>query len=115
MPNKNKGGVKFDAGKPMMSLISSKFLVGLAKALTYGAKKYAKDGKSGAHNWRKGLSISRTYDALQRHLVAWNDGENIDEDSGLPHLYLAACELMFITETMETKPHLDDRYIEEQQ
>lgn len=95
---------KNDLGKPRMELISSKFLVGLAKVLTHGAKKYA------AHNWRKGLAYSRVYGALQRHLAAWNDGEDLDAETGLSHLYHAACELMFLAEFAETRPDLDDRW-----
>lgn len=102
---KNKTvATKHDGGKPMMGLISSKFLIGLAKVLTFGAGKYA------AHNWRKGFVLSRPYDALQRHLTAWNDGEDLDPESGLNHLDHAACELMFLRELAETHPELDDRY-----
>ena len=57
--------LKFDYGKPMIGLISTIFTVGLAKVLTFGAKKYA------AHNWRNGFVHSRPYDALQRHLLAY--------------------------------------------
>lgn len=88
----------------MLGLISSIFLVGLARVLTFGAKKYA------AHNWRKGLAYSRCYDALQRHLVAWNGAEDLDKETQLNHLDHAACELMFLREMVETKPELDDRF-----
>lgn len=98
------GGAKHDNGKPQMDLISSRFLVGLANVLTFGAKKYS------SHNWRQGIAFSRLYSALQRHLCAWNDGQNIDEESGLPHLYHAACCLMFLAELNETRRDLDDRY-----
>ncbi len=97
-------GVKYDAGKAQLGLISSRFLNGLGRVLTYGARKYA------AHNWRKGLHTSRYYDALQRHLLAWNDGEDVDPESGHSHLYHAACCLMFLAETLEVRPDLDDRY-----
>lgn len=95
---------KHDKAKPMMGLISSRFLKGLAEVLTFGATKYA------AHNWRKGFALSRPYNALQRHLTDWNGGKNIDEESGLPILYHAACELMFLAELAETMPYLDDRF-----
>lgn len=99
-----ESGVKYDQGKPQFGLISSRFLRRLAEVLTFGAKKYA------AHNWRKGMATSRYYDALQRHLTAWNDGEDLDPESGLPHLAHAACCLMFLSETVEVRPDLDDRY-----
>lgn len=99
-----ESGVKHDAGKIQLGLISTRFLRGLGQVLTFGAKKYA------AHNWRKGMVTSRYYDALQRHLLAWNDGEDLDPESQLPHLYHAACCLMFLAETLEIRPDLDDRY-----
>lgn len=97
-------GVKHDQAKIKMGLISSRFLRGLADVLTQGAEKYA------AHNWRKGMATSRYYDALQRHLTAWNDGEDNDPEWGKSHLYHAACCLMFLAETVEVRPDLDDRY-----
>lgn len=99
-----RSALKFDSGKPQMGLISSKFLKGLAQVLTFGAKKYA------AHNWRKGFTWSRPYDALQRHLNDFNDGHDLDEETGLPLLYHAACELMFLAELYEVRKDLDDRY-----
>jgi hypothetical protein len=95
---------KHDKDKHRLGLISSRFLLGLAEVLTFGAKKYV------SHNWRNGFVLSRPYDALQRHLVAWNDGRDTDDESGLPTLYHAACELMFICELAETRPEFDDRY-----
>lgn len=97
-------GIKHDTGKPRLGLISTVFMWGLGHVLTFGARKYA------AHNWRKGFVYSRLYDALQRHLTAWNDGEDIDAESGMNHLDHAACELMFLREMVERHPELDDRY-----
>jgi len=99
-----KEGVKHDQGKPQMGLMSPIFLEGLAKVLTFGAKKYA------AHNWRKGLQHSRVYDALQRHLWVYWNGEETDPESGESHLDHAACCLMFLRELSVTHPKLDDRY-----
>lgn len=96
--------IKHDQAKPKMGLISTRFLKGLAQVLTFGAHKYA------VHNWRKGLATSRLYDALQRHLTDWNDGQDLDPESGLSHLYHASCCLMFLAETVEVRPDLDDRY-----
>lgn len=46
----------------------------------FGAKKYA------ARNWEKGLPVSQISASLQRHLWAYMDGENKDEESKLSHL-----------------------------
>jgi hypothetical protein len=42
--------------------------------------------------------------------MAWLDGADLDEDSGLQHLDHAACELAFLIDTLKTRPDLDDRY-----
>lgn len=97
-------GIKFDSGKPLMNLLSSRWLKGTAEVLTAGARKYS------SHNWRKGMKFSRCYDALQRHMLAWNDGQDLDLETGLSHLYHASCCLMFLAELSETRTDLDDRY-----
>lgn len=53
----------------------------MARALENGAKEY------GAWNWRKGGIKLMTYvGAMQRHLDAIADGEDIDRESGFSHL-----------------------------
>lgn len=95
--------MKFDDGKPPIDLIDSTIILELAKVLGYGAEKYE------AHNWKIGLPISRYYSACQRHLLAFNDGESLDPESGLSHLGHAACNLMFMLYMLRNKPELDDR------
>ena len=86
----SEGGVKNDAGKPRLGLLPSAALTEIAQVFTYGAHKYAE------HNWRRGLKWSRLYDALQRHLTAWNEGEETDPESDLPHLAHAGCCLLML-------------------
>jgi hypothetical protein len=97
-------GKKFDEGKPQLGLISTAFMWGIAVILTSGVKKY------GAHNWRAGMDWNRPYDALQRHLTAWWDGENTDAETGKSHLWHAACELMFLVEYEAKGLGRDNRY-----
>lgn len=97
-------GRKDDAAKPRMDLLSPAALNGTAEVLRYGAEKYA------AHNWRKGIAYSRLVGAALRHLFAFLAGENLDPESGLPHLDHAACCIMFLQETWRTRPDLDDRW-----
>lgn len=84
--------MKFDSNKPRMDLIEPEFLEGIAKVLTLGASKYAPD------SWKTQVSEPerRYYAAALRHLVAWKKGEKMDPESGLSHLYHAACNLMFL-------------------
>ena len=100
------GGTKHDSGKPPMSLLDRKWLVGVAEVLGFGAQKYA------AHNWRSGFKYSRLSDAALRHLTAFIDGEDLDPESGLSHLHHASCCLMFLSNMSVTHPELDDRWKE---
>ncbi len=95
---------KFDTGKPMMSLLSPYALEQVAMVLTFGAEKYDK------HNWRKGMDWSRLLDASMRHINAFNNGEDIDQESGLPHIAHAMCCLMMLLTYTKDNKNLDDRY-----
>lgn len=90
-----------------LGLIPVSMLRLIAAVLRYGATKYA------PNNWRRGMSWSEVYDALQRHLTAWLDGEWLDPETGLSHLGHAGCCLAFLIE-YETHAHLygrfDDRF-----
>lgn len=90
---------KLDEGKPDLSLFPKSFIFGVGKALTYGEKKYTKNGISGAYNYKrgKGLKWLQVVSALLRHLFAWIGGEEMDEESGLKHLWhMGACAVMLI-------------------
>ncbi len=97
-------GLKYDAEKQPLSLLSKVWLLGVASVMGFGAKKYA------AHNWRNGLERSRLLSAALRHILAYNEGEDVDPESKLHHLDHASCCLMFARETHETHPQLDDRW-----
>ena len=42
--------------------------------------------------------LRRYFDALQRHVWSWKQGEQIDPESGIHHLAHAMCCLMFLYE-----------------
>lgn len=91
-----EAGRKNDDGKLRYDLIPVKVEEALAKALTYGAKKY------GARNWHKiqddeekGTIRDRYFGALRRHTNARRKGELIDEESGIEHLALGMACLTF--------------------
>lgn len=97
-------GRKMDAGKAPMELLSSIALFATAEILAIGAKKYSPDG------WRKGIEWRRVIGACYRHLAAFADGEDLDPESGKPHIDHLACEVMFLQEFVRTRKDLDDRY-----
>jgi hypothetical protein len=96
--------VKHDSDKPPMNLLSREALEQTAMVMAFGKEKYA------AHNWRGGFAWSRPLSAAMRHLMAFNDGEDKDPESGLSHLAHAACCIMFLLEFEKTHKHLDDRF-----
>lgn len=97
-------GRKSDNGKPPCELLSSIALIGTAQVLGFGAKKYA------SHNWRGGIAWSRLLGACMRHLLAVIGGEDLDPETGLPHIDHLAAEVMFLQEFFRTRKDLDDRY-----
>jgi len=100
------GGLRYNNGKAELHQVPTSLRLAVAKVLMYGAQKYAKG------NWRKGMSWMTINDCLERHMISWLDGEENDEESGLPHLYHAAANIAMLIEYKETCPELDDRFIE---
>lgn len=108
-----KGGDKFDAEKPRVDLLDPLALEGIARVLGWAAtQKPRPDGSFGYgdHNWRKGLAYTRLIGAAIRHIFAIMRGEDIDPESGLPHVDHLGCCWMFLSNMMKTRPDLDDRY-----
>jgi hypothetical protein len=81
---------KFDTDKARFDLLVPEFLLGVARVLTIGAKKYSPD------NWKKCTEPERYYAAAQRHMNAFHSGEYDDGESGLSHLFHATCCIMFL-------------------
>lgn len=84
-------GRKFDLGKPRWSLIPKGVIKSIVEILEFGAQKYEVD------NWMRVPNARvRYYDALNRHLDAWWNGEKYDEETGKAHLAHAGCCLWFL-------------------
>ena len=73
--------------KPTMANISAAVMAEVGVGMHEGARKY------GSHNYRvTKIYASTYYPALLRHITAWWEGEDIDPDSGVPHVSkLIAC------------------------
>lgn len=106
LANPNNVGTKNDQGKPRISLIPKAAILGAARGLTYGEKKY------GTHNFRNGLSFSRLADATMRHLTSWLEGENNDPESSLSHLDHAIASLAMLKFMEEHRADMDDRWLD---
>ena len=98
------GGVKFDQNKRRVDLVPTEAINALADILTAGAAKY------GEHNWRHGMDWSRVYGAAQRHMLAFWGGDDIDEESGMPHLWHALTNIAFLVSYQALSVGRDDRW-----
>lgn len=92
--------------KMPLHLFPSTALVYGTLALLEGCVKY------GRANWRvAGVRASIYYDACLRHMTKWFEGEDIDEDSGLPHLGHALACIVIIIDALEANKLKDDRMV----
>ena len=84
--------------------ISRAVIAELGLAMAEGARKYRR------HNYRVAPVRAEVYfDAANRHLDAWWEGEDIDPDSGLPHLTKAIASLFVIRDAIICGSWYDDR------
>jgi len=94
--DQHESGAKVDAGKNRLGLVLGGFALALEQVGwvgTFGQKKYSPNG------W---LSVpdgqERYKDALYRHLLAYERGENVDKDSDLLHLAHLAWNALAVLE-----------------
>jgi len=81
----------FGTQKDPMHFTPTEALRAVGRVMRGGAEKY------GAYNWREDrITASTYYDAAMRHLMAWWDGEDLDPESGEPHLahVMACCAIL---------------------
>lgn len=82
---------KADAGKAEIRLVPMEIVWAIAWIRMYGNRKYGDP-----ENW-KTVEPERYRDALMRHLLAYiSDPKSVDEESGYPHLWHAACNMAFL-------------------
>ncbi len=89
----NKQEAKADAGKPQLTLVPRQILYDIARVREYGTQKYGDP-----ENWKQ-VDKQRYRDAAFRHFLAYlDDPTDVDEESGLPHLWHLACNIAFLCE-----------------
>ena len=87
-----------------MGAVDPLSLIQVGRVAGYGGVKYAR------YNFAKGYKWSLSYDALQRHLMAFWGGENIDPESDLPHVAHAAWHCLALLTFMLRNKGTDDRF-----
>ena len=88
---------KADAGKLPMNLVPTQINRDIAQVRQYGNEKYGDP-----NNWRK-VEKLRYVAALERHLLAYKDylngdDDGLDKESGIEHYKHMACNMAFICE-----------------
>ncbi|MBQ2350068.1 MAG: hypothetical protein II393_02210 [Cytophagales bacterium] len=90
-------GLKFDTGKPLVGTMLNVFpyaLMEIGRVIEFGTHKYPSPT-----NWRLVEDGQKRYqDALMRHLLKHNQGKEIDEETGKPHLAHVAWNALAILE-----------------
>lgn len=90
--------------KAPLHLVPGSFKAMTALALAEGALKY------GSNNWRvAGVRASVYKSALERHMDKWWNGEDIDPETGVPHLANAAACLAVLIDSRAQGNMADDR------
>lgn len=106
-------GTKDDSSKIQMELIPPELLFSVGSVLTFGASKY------GERNWELGMSWSRVFGAMMRHMWAWWGGSqgtstnfafgDSDDETTYSHLWHAGCCISFLIAYEDRKSGTDDR------
>ena len=94
----NEGKTKLSYALDMPYAIEEK-----CRVFEKGAIKYERD------NWKKGRLVRESIDSLLRHLRAFQNGEDVDADTGCLHIAMVGWNADFILETLSRHPELDDR------
>jgi len=94
----------FGLAKPGLQNVPPVAVLEVGRVMSFGAAKY------GPMNWRHDeVSYSTYYNAAIRHLFEAWDGNDLDFETGLPHLAHAAACLMILLDAKACGKLIDDR------
>ena len=88
---------KYDGEKTRLDLVEPSLIEAVGRVRTYGVSKYKAE-----RSWRN-VEPSRYIAAAMRHFEAYRKGEKDDPESGMPHLWHCACNIMFLIEMEDEK------------
>jgi hypothetical protein len=84
--------LRYNTGKAELSYILDVMpaLHDMVAVMEFGGKKYERN------NWQKGFPREKLLDSMLRHIDAFYSGEDIDPESGLPHVGHILCNAAFL-------------------
>lgn len=100
---KTEQGLRHNDGKIRYDLLEPFAMQELARVFTKGAQKYA------PFNWLKGMDWSKCLASLKRHIAAFEQGEDFDEETECYHMAHAAWNALALVSYYKYAPHYDDR------
>lgn len=108
-PSQSSGGsLRFNEGKPQFSHLSPHFIEEMMKVMTSANKKYP------YLNYSKKQDVRTASDSLMRHFLAFQKGEDLDQESGQHHLAHVATNAMIIFQNLKDfGEEIDTRYEKE--
>lgn len=98
-------GDRYNKGKPQLSYVMEfpNAVKGVSLVAEFGAIKYARN------NYKSGLKHVEIIDSLLRHMSDYMAGEDVDPESGLPHVFHIAWNGLALAEMTKLHPELDWR------
>lgn len=94
---------KDKTGKIDLTILPLEGLIHAAKAGLFGAEKY------GRYNYHKGHLNTDLLAAALRHIFKYNEGQDLDDESGVHHLGHAIFDLMMILDELHRGSLEDNR------
>ena len=92
------------SSKVSLSCVPAQVMLEVAVGLYEGYRKY------GGYNFRViPIRASIYYDACMRHLMSWQEGQDVDPDSKLSHITKAIAGLVILRDAMMNDVLIDDR------
>lgn len=98
-------GLRDNKGKVPLELVPPSLVFAVGEVLKVGAAKYA------PRNWESGMPWSTVSGCALRHFFKWLSPlhSDLDEETGLNHLWHVACNIAMLIEYDYTCKDLDDR------
>ncbi len=99
------GGKRLNSDKVPLELVPPSLIFAVGEVLKVGAEKYEE------RNWERGMRWTTVLGCLLRHIYKWASPfySDLDEESGLNHLWHAAANVAMLIEYENTCKNLDDR------